>query len=198
MKKIYSLFLIFILIGCTTSQLIDENPEFKNAAKEFNSKTTTNKLLMIQDSLLKVYSQNSIHNNQNFNEVIIRLDSITLTNSEFQNLKINNYSIPTTIEIETLINNKNYIYDNLNVSLKCKEILDLIINSEINIDELNNSIITNNINSFETELIQYVTLNLKDHNDPEWKKGKTVFIVKGYLDQPASAVFNACLFEIIN
>ena len=198
MKKIYSLFLIFILIGCTTSQLIDENPEFKNAAKEFNSKTTTNKLLMIQDSLLKVYSQNSIHNNQNFNEVIIRLDSITLTNSEFQNLKINNYSIPTTIEIETLINNKNYIYDNLNVSLKCKEILDLIINSEMNIDELNNSIITNNINSLETELLQYVTLNLKDQNDPEWKKGKTIFIVKGYLDQPASAVFNACLFEIIN
>lgn len=173
MKKIYSLFLIFILIGCTTSQLIDENPEFKNAAKEFNSKTTTNKLLMIQDSLLKVYSQNSIHNNQNFNEVIIRLDSITLTNSEFQNLKINNYSIPTTTEIETLINNKNYIYDNLNVSLKCKEILDLIINSEINIDELNNSIITNNINSFETELIQYVTLNLKDYNDLDWNKIKT-------------------------
>lgn len=198
MKNFFYLIPILFVLSCSTSEINDERLTFESGAKEFNSKITVDDLLIIQDSLLKTYAQNPVDDKSNLNEVIIRLDSITFINSEFQNLKIINYSLPTSIEIETLINNYNFFYQNLNVSVDCKYILDLLISNQIDLDGLHDIIISKNINEFETRLLLYVSTNLDEDKDPEWKKNKTVLIVNGYLKQPASAVFNSCLFEIIN
>lgn len=198
MKIFFYLIPILFVLSCSTSEINDERLTFESGAKEFNSKITVDDLLIIQDSLLKTYAQNPVDDKSNLNEVIIRLDSITFINSEFQNLKIINYSLPTSIEIETLINNYNFFYQNLNVSVDCKYILDLLISNQIDLDGLHDIIISKNINEFETRLLLYVSTNLDEDKDPEWKKNKTVLIVNGYLKQPASAVFNSCLFEIIN
>jgi|GEM_PF-5643301 len=200
MKKLYSLFLLLLVIGCNTSEINNEQTKFENTPKAFKPTITVNELFNIQNAILKEYNQKYSNKNNYLSDVIISLDSITLSNTAFQKLKIVNYSLPTVTEIETLINNPVYFYDNVNVSAHCKYALDLLVADEINLDDLDDYITTNNINQYETDLLFYVAYNLKNSNEDNnnWRKKRTIFIVNGYLKQPALGVFQASLDEILN
>lgn len=198
MQKIFSLVVLLTILSCNSFETDEIQPTYENTINASHAKAKDTTLYSIQNSIINDYYQHYSNDNLNLENVISRLDSITHSNLEFQNLKIVNYFLPTTSEIVTLINNQNYVYDNLNVSVDFKYILDQMINNEIDFDVLSVIINSKNLSQQETELLFYVAANLNDHNDDDWKKGKTIFIVNGYHKQPANAVFNACLFKIIN
>ncbi|RRJ91942.1 hypothetical protein EG240_03940 [Paenimyroides tangerinum] len=198
MKKIFSLVFLLTILSCNYFETYEVQPTFENNVNASHAKAKGTTLYSIQNSILNDYYLHYSNDNLNLENVISRLDSITHSNLEFQNLKIVNYSLPTSTEIVTLINNQNYVYDNLNVSVDCKYILDQMINNEIDFDVLSVIINSKNLSQQETELLFYVAENLNDHNDDDWNKSRTVLIVSGYLKQPASAVFNSCLFKILN
>lgn len=141
-EKIFSLVFLLTILSCNSFETYEVQPTFENNVNASHAKAKDTTLYSIQNSIINDYYQHYPNDNLNLENVISRLDSIIHSNLEFQNLKIVNYSLPTSTEIVTLINNQNNVYDNLNVSVDCK--------------------------------------------------------YNGYLKQPASAVFNACLFKILN
>ncbi|KAA5535564.1 hypothetical protein [Paenimyroides baculatum] len=213
MKKttfIYLLGFNFFLLSCT---LDDENNNFttiENAQMKINNplgKPSRTDLAFITQQLTNSYKANFNDSNMSLYQKIHLLDSAALYVPLFTALKPANFTLPDVTGSQLYLNNYNTVYNTLNVSVKMKGYLDLIIQTEV-VDY--NSILQNiEIDSLltinEKNRLQFIITYLQDTAtiiyggpiDESWKRRNIVAAVKGFEISSANAVFNVALVGVM-
>lgn len=205
MKKCCSFLLLpMLLFSCTSD--FDESNEIQQEQPNIVSNMTTNSvsinLNQIVTQLVTTYKAVYISNSNNtLSQKIMLLEKVAIQNTNFTEVKPNNFTIPTEEEAKRFIVNYDLEYSNLNVSQSVKAYFNSILQYDRNVSDLLYSINSDEqLNLTEKNLLIFTVNCLNDHNingDNNWNKRMIVAATLGFEKSSANAVFNIALLNII-
>lgn len=208
MKKttfIYSLGFLFMLMACDAGDY-EQNPTANLADTVVTAeqgKPARTDLAFIAQQLATSYSTNFDDTATTLSQKIVLLDSASIDVPLFTSLKPVGFALPTANEANSFLTDYDDSYANLNVSLRMRSYLDVLVTT----DEVDYLILADTINAdanlttTEKEQLQFIATYINDTKgdpieDDSWSKKNIVAAVHGFAKSTANAVFNVALVQI--
>lgn len=210
MKKttlIGSLGFLFMLMACDAGHY-EQDSNIGTHTSEISATSVQGKpaqtdLVFIVQQLTTSYSTNFADTDTTLFQKIVLLDSASIDVPLFTSLKPVEFALPTANEANSFLTDYDDSYANLNVSLRMRSYLDVLVTT----DEVDYLILADTINAdanlttTEKEQLQFIATYINDTKgdpieDDSWSKKNIVAAVHGFAKSSANAVFNVALVKI--
>ena len=205
MKNYY---LLFLLLTITISCSVDFNEPAETVSLEnyATNSVQANAPISLNTIVSQLVSGYTVAVSGNtpatLTQKITLLDSVSLQNTAFLQIKPVGYTVIGTTKAQLFLQNYSQEYTNLNASAAVRNYYELLIANESDLSQLEDAITADNLlTTTEKQLLHFI-LNCLDSNPPPgngddgWDKKMIVAAHLGFNESPAQAVFNVALLIV--
>lgn len=205
MKNYYLVSILFFLtVSCSHDSTESNEIVSEENHTTFNVQSKTSlELNQLVSQLVSSYQQQALNNAPTtLSATITLLDTISLQNTSFLQIKPLDYNLTTAIQAQRFIQNYDDEYANLSISTSVANYFELILAKETAFDNILSFVETDNeLTTHEKKLLHFI-ITCIDNNPPgnggdnDWDKKMIVATALGFKENEAQAVFNVTLLIV--